>query len=207
MRRLAVMPYVLGKSTVCRKPAARQIRRHTIKLLGYLCNNADSLPNYGRRYREGGRTSSAFVESAVNQLIDKRMSKFQQMRWDPRSAHLLPQVRVRVVDGQLSEDFARWYLADPTKSLALPNIPFGTGHGPQRAHHRLNIWPQALPSSHQHRSVSCRGEAVGVAFMGGRHLGQRSVRPSCSPNLSPLAKGRAPRASRQSPPHQYPACR
>ena len=81
------------KSTVCRKPAARQIRRLTLELLGYLRNNSDSLPNYGRRYRAGRRISSAFVESAVNQLIDKRMSKSQQMRWDPRSAHLLLQVR------------------------------------------------------------------------------------------------------------------
>lgn len=77
MRRLAVMLYVLGKSTVCRKPAARRIRRLTLELLGYLRNNADSLPNYGRRYRAGRRISSAFVESAVNQLIDKRMSKSQ----------------------------------------------------------------------------------------------------------------------------------
>lgn len=86
-----------------------------------LRNNSDSLPNYGRRYRAGRRISSAFVESAVNQLIDKRMSKSQQMRWDPRSAHLLLQVRVRVVDGQLRDDFARWYPAfpsnDPTLSL------------------------------------------------------------------------------------------
>ena len=115
------MLYVLGKSTVCRKPAARRIRTLTLELIGYLRNNSDSLPNYGRRYRAGRRISSAFVESAVNQLIDKRMSKSQQMRWDPRSAHLLLQVRVRVIDGQLRDDFARWYPGfpsnDPTLSL------------------------------------------------------------------------------------------
>ena len=75
------MLYVLGKSTVCRKPAARQTRKLTLELLGYLRNNSDSLPNYGRRYRASRSISSAFVESAVNQLIDKRMSKSQQMRW------------------------------------------------------------------------------------------------------------------------------
>ncbi|MDM0053771.1 hypothetical protein [Variovorax sp. J22R115] len=109
MRRLTVMLYVLGKSTVCRKPAARQIRKLTLELLGYLRNNADSLPNYARRYRAGRRISGAFVESAVSQIIDKRMSKSQQMRWNPRSAHMLLQVRVRVIDGQLRNDFARWY--------------------------------------------------------------------------------------------------
>jgi len=111
---------VLGKSTVCRKPAARQIRKLTLELLGYLRNNSDSLPNYGRRYRAGRRISSAFVESAVNQLIDKRMSKSQQMRWDPRSAHLLLQVRVRVIDGQLRDDFARWYRGFPSNASTMP---------------------------------------------------------------------------------------
>jgi hypothetical protein len=119
MRRMAVMLYVLGKSTVCRKPAARQIRKLTLELLGYLRNNSDSLPNYGQRYRAGRRISSAFVESTVNQLIDKRMSKSQQMRWDPRSAHLLLQVRVRVIDGQLRDDFARWYPGFPSNDPTL----------------------------------------------------------------------------------------
>ncbi|MFM0069350.1 hypothetical protein [Paraburkholderia aspalathi] len=37
-----------------------------------------TLPNYGRRHRAGERISSAFVEPAVNQIIDKCMSKSQQ---------------------------------------------------------------------------------------------------------------------------------
>lgn len=54
----------------------------------------------------------------MNQLIDKRMSKSQQMRWDPRSAHLLLQVRVRVIDSQLRDDFARWYPGLPSNAVA-----------------------------------------------------------------------------------------
>jgi hypothetical protein len=119
MRRLATMLYVLGKSTACRKPAARQIRKLTLELLRYLRNNSDSMTNYGRRYRTGRRISSAFVESAVNQFIDKRMSKSHQMRWDPRSAHLLLQVRVRVIDGQLRDDFARWYRGFPSNDSTI----------------------------------------------------------------------------------------
>jgi hypothetical protein len=49
------------------------------------------------------------MESAVNQLIDKRMSKSQQMRWSPKGAHLLLQVRAELVDGRLGDAFARWY--------------------------------------------------------------------------------------------------
>jgi hypothetical protein len=47
--------------------------------------------------------------SPPSQIIDKRMSKSQQMRWSPQSAHLLLQVRIRVIDGGLRQDFERWY--------------------------------------------------------------------------------------------------
>jgi hypothetical protein len=85
------------------------MRRLIKELLRYLKNNQDSLANYGRRYRSGRRISTAFVESAVNQLIDKRMSKSQQMRWSPIGAHALLQVRAEVVDDRLGAAFSRWY--------------------------------------------------------------------------------------------------
>jgi len=37
------------------------------------------------------------------------MVKKQQMRWTPRGAHLLPQIRTRVLNDQLAGDFRRWY--------------------------------------------------------------------------------------------------
>ena len=101
------------------KPVVKFVRKLTRDLIGYLQNNADSLPDYGKRYRSGQRISSAFVESTVNQLIDKRMSKSQQMRWDPQSAHQLLQVRVRVVDGQLRDDFSNWYPRFPQNDSEL----------------------------------------------------------------------------------------
>lgn len=71
------MLHVLGRPGVARRAAVPLIRKLTVELLSYLRNNANSLPDYGRRYRAGRRISSAFVESAVNQLIDKRMPKSQ----------------------------------------------------------------------------------------------------------------------------------
>ena len=38
------------------------------------------------------------------------MVKKQQMRWTPRGAHLLLQIRTRVLNDQLAGDFHRWYL-------------------------------------------------------------------------------------------------
>lgn len=117
--RLKSMLSMTQRPSLIEKAVIKHVRKLTSELVGYLTNNADSLPNYGQRYRSGLRISSAFVESAVNQLIDKRMSKSQQMRWDPQSAHLLLQVRVRVVDGQLREDFSRWYPGFPSNDSAL----------------------------------------------------------------------------------------
>ena len=45
----------------------------------YIANNADHIVNYGERFRAGG-----FVESAINQIVDKRFDKRQSMRWTPR---------------------------------------------------------------------------------------------------------------------------
>jgi hypothetical protein len=37
------------------------------------------------------------------------MVKQQQMRWTPRSAHLLLQIRTQVLDDQWSTTFRHWY--------------------------------------------------------------------------------------------------
>ncbi len=122
IRKLEIMQMVLGRPYVVDKEAVKLIPRLTKELLGYLKYNRDSLPNYGQRYRAKKRISSAFIESAVNQLIDKRMSKSQQMRWDPVSAHLLLQVRVRVVDGMLRNDFPRWYGDFPSNTATFTQV-------------------------------------------------------------------------------------
>ena len=75
----------------------------------YISNNRQFIPNYGERYRNGERIATGFVESTVNQVISKRMVKKQQMRWSQKGAHLLLQVRTRVLDGDWRKTFERWY--------------------------------------------------------------------------------------------------
>jgi hypothetical protein len=75
----------------------------------YIRASAGRIPNYGERHRAGEVISTAFTESAVNQVISKRMVQKQQMRWTPRGAHLLLQIRTRVLNDQLAGDFRRWY--------------------------------------------------------------------------------------------------
>ena len=75
----------------------------------YIRNNAGFIPNYGERWRYGETISTAFVESTVNQVISKRMVKKQQMRWSKQGAHLLLQVRTRVLNDELREVFSQWH--------------------------------------------------------------------------------------------------
>jgi hypothetical protein len=51
------------------------------------------------------------VEAAINQVVSKRMVKKQQMAWSPRGAHLLLQIRTRVLDEEWENTFRRWYPA------------------------------------------------------------------------------------------------
>ncbi len=74
----------------------------------YLDNNKGTLLDYGKRYRAGRPISTAMAESAVNQVVNARMCKRQQMRWSPRGAHLLGQVRCAVVNGDLARRLGRW---------------------------------------------------------------------------------------------------
>ena len=76
------------------------------------------VPNYGERYRNGEKIASGFVESAINQVVSKRMVKKQQMGWSQRGAHLLLQIRTRVLDDEWENTFRRWYPDFPPQGQA-----------------------------------------------------------------------------------------
>jgi hypothetical protein len=97
-------------------PEQQKLSKAIAEFGGYIRINAVWIPKYGERFRAGEPISSAFVESAVNQVVSKRMVKKQQMRWTPRGAHLLLQVRTRVLNDELGAVFQRWYPAFVTPS-------------------------------------------------------------------------------------------
>ena len=75
----------------------------------YIKNNCDFIPNFGERWRQGERISTAFVESTINQVVSRRFVKKQQMKWTLRGAHLLLQARTKVLNDELEGLFRRWY--------------------------------------------------------------------------------------------------
>jgi hypothetical protein len=89
--------------------AARKLLKGVGELRTYVERNRQFIPNYGERYRSGERIASGFVESAVNQVVSKRMVKRQQMGWSQRGAHLLLQIRTRVLNEEWENTFLRWH--------------------------------------------------------------------------------------------------
>jgi hypothetical protein len=75
----------------------------------YIQTNEPFIPNYGERWRNGEIIASSFVESALNQVVSKRMVKKQQMHWGKEGAHLLLQARTKFMNDGLDQTFRRWY--------------------------------------------------------------------------------------------------
>lgn len=131
------------------QPAQAKLIKAIGEFDSYIRTNAGRIPNYGERRRAGEAISTAFTESTVNQVISKRMVEKQQMRWTTRGAHLLLQIRTRVLNDQLADDFHRWH---PSFSRA-PEL--------QR---RPHSFPQKVPLSCQSpriRSAQCHPTTEG----------------------------------------------
>lgn len=80
---------------------ARRLVARCTELQAYIETNEGALIDYGQRHRDGKPISTSRAEGTVNQLVSARMNKRQQMRWSPRGAHRVLQVRAAVLDGRL----------------------------------------------------------------------------------------------------------
>ncbi len=86
-----------------------RLQRHVSDLLGYLERNRDALVPYAARRRRGEPISTAFVESAVNAIVAKRLNKAQQMRWNRATVQPFLDVRTAVLNGTLEDAFRQRY--------------------------------------------------------------------------------------------------
>ena len=89
--------------------AAEKLAAGMTEFETYIRNNREFIPNFGERYRQGERISTAFVESTINQVVSRRFVKKQQMQWSLKGAHLLLQTRTKVLNNELEDVFRRWY--------------------------------------------------------------------------------------------------
>ena len=79
---------------------ARRLLARCTELQTYIESNEGALIDYGERYRASKPISTSRAEGTVNQLVSARMNKRKQMRWSPRGAHRVLQVRAAVLDGR-----------------------------------------------------------------------------------------------------------
>jgi len=99
-----------------------RLQRHVSDLLGYLEHNQGALVPYAAWRRRGEPISTAFVESAVNEIVAKRMNKAQQMRWNRATVQPFLDVRTAVLNGTLEDGFRQRYpgFRPVTDDQALP---------------------------------------------------------------------------------------
>jgi hypothetical protein len=90
-------------------PALARLSSALRDLVMYLNTNRDSLPNYGKRYRADQPIATGWVESAVNEIIARRMVKKQQMRWNRFTVQPFLTLRVHVLNATLEQAFSTWH--------------------------------------------------------------------------------------------------
>jgi hypothetical protein len=78
-RKLAALRRWTRRKPIREVAGISRLQRHVSDLLGYLERNQSALVPDAARRRRGEPISTAFVESAVNEIVAKRMNKAQQM--------------------------------------------------------------------------------------------------------------------------------
>ena len=103
-------------------PGLKRLIKAAAGLATYIANNAASIVNYSRRWDNGERISTAFVESTVNLVVSRRFAKKQQMQWSKKGAHLLLQTRTKTLDGTLRDLFTQWYPGMAVNDNQVPDL-------------------------------------------------------------------------------------
>jgi hypothetical protein len=108
-RKLAALCRWTKRKSIREVAGIGRLQRHVSELLGYLERNRGALVPYAARRRCGEPTSTAFVESAINAIVAKRMNKAQQMRWNRATVQPFLDVRTAVLNDTLEDAFRHRY--------------------------------------------------------------------------------------------------
>ena len=108
-RKLAALCRWARRTSIRGMAGIGRLEHHVGELLAYLERNEGALVHYAARRRNGEPISTAFVESAVNEIIAKRMNKKQQMRWNRATVQPFLDVRTAVLNDTLKDAFRRCY--------------------------------------------------------------------------------------------------
>jgi hypothetical protein len=84
--------------------------------------------HYAAQRRHGEPISTAFVESAVNEMVAKRMNKKQQMRWNRATVQPVLDVRAAMLNETLEDAFRRRYPGFRPVNGSAQNVGGSSGH-------------------------------------------------------------------------------
>jgi len=122
-RKLAALCRWAGRTSIRGIAGIGRLEHRVGEVLAYLERNREALIHYAARRRNGEPISTAFVESAVNEIIAKRMNKKQQMRWNRATVKPFLDVRTAVLNDTLADAFRHRYPgfrpANNDKAVAL----------------------------------------------------------------------------------------
>jgi hypothetical protein len=98
----AVQAKADGKTVAAR--SAAKLAKALVALETYISGLAELIIDYASARLDDEPFSTSPTEGAVQWLLHRRMGAQQQMRWSPRGAHLMLQVRTAIVNGTLETD-------------------------------------------------------------------------------------------------------
>jgi hypothetical protein len=98
----AVKAKATGKTAAAR--SAAKLAKALLALETYAFGLADLIIDYASARLDDEPFSTSPTEGAVQWLLHRRMGAQQQMRWSPRGAHLMLQVRTAIVNGTFDAD-------------------------------------------------------------------------------------------------------
>ena len=87
---------------------ARKVLKGVEDLHTYVERKREFVPNYGERYRNGEKIASGFVDSAINQVVSKRIVK-NNNRWVGASVEHIFSCRYELGYEEWENTFRRWY--------------------------------------------------------------------------------------------------
>src|SRR4051812_42944097 len=118
-----VMPVFRGDGSRKRDPSSRRLWTALREIDRSLTSQSAWLVNYAERHRAGLRVGTSITEGTANFLVNRRMTKSQQMRWSRRGAHLL--LQCAALNGKLGSAFGQLFEAkvDPVPNMAMAVCP------------------------------------------------------------------------------------
>jgi hypothetical protein len=108
-RKLATLCRWARRTSIRGVAGIGRLEHHVGELLAYFERNQGALVHYDARRRNTEPISTAFVDSAINEIIAERMNKKQQMRWNRAMVQLFLDLRTAVLNDTLEVAFRRRY--------------------------------------------------------------------------------------------------